>query len=355
MKKTPTLFTRLAAMAAALALTLFPATMSAQTVVYSNTMSATTASGVSLTDPIYTSGSWTVSANGASAELGTTGENNYGPCLASPSVGNYIAVKADVPYDGQYVCSFRVKLDSGTYAIATNIGYGTSLGSWTYPSTNLNLPITMDADEPGDLHESGTMTLSAGTYYFVYYVTNYYSSGTNLHVADFKLTYMGALPDYYTVTYTHVGNPADIYMIGGGEEVANGTAFQKWSQVEIYITPENSSDPVSVEVTGGTSDNFYNYGTYYCLFLYVINQNISVVINVGNVDTGISNQTNDDAVLTYDTKTAQLTGCCKKADIYDLSGKLAATVDLQGTADLSSLPKGVYIVKTAKKTIKIVR
>lgn len=112
------IFTHLRQVAAATAVAvaaLCPASLFAQgTVVASNTMSATTPDGVTIDLPIVSQGNWTIAPNGASAEIGTTGADNYGPCLAAPLPGSWIGVMVDVEEAGRYVFSFRPRSIAGS-------------------------------------------------------------------------------------------------------------------------------------------------------------------------------------------------------------------------------------------------
>ena len=150
------IFTHLRQVAAATAVAvaaLCPASLFAQgTVVASNTMSATTPDGVTIDLPIVSQGNWTIAPNGASAEIGTTGADNYGPCLAAPLPGSWIGVMVDVEEAGRYVFSFRAKVDSGIYNTLCTFGYGDGAGGeWTSASSSWFTPIPKDADEVGDV------------------------------------------------------------------------------------------------------------------------------------------------------------------------------------------------------------
>ena len=52
---------------------------------------------------------------------------------------------------------------------------------------------------------------------------------------------------------------------------------------------------------------------------------------------------------------ANSTGANSKAEVYTIGGQLVKTVSATPAASVSSLPSGVYIVKTNNKTIKIVK
>lgn len=356
MKQLFTLIKKSAATALVALAALCPATMSAQgTVVASNTMSATTADGVSLSNPIFTDGDWTVAANGASAELGTTGADNYGPCLATPVMGDFVAVMVNVEQAGQYVFSFRSKVDSGEFGMYAHLSYGSGSDDWIDATTTWFTPSPLEGDEPGYMNESGIITLEAGRYFFAYRVDRVINSLTlsNLHVADFQLTYMGAPVESYTVNYTVEGNPADVQLFINGEEAQSGAEADAWTMYELIVTPENPADNVSISVNGANVDeNVFDDGGYFTYYGYIINSSADIVIRVGL--SGIDS-TGNDAGVTYDTASAQLTGYCGLTQVYDLSGKLVMSFDLQGTADLGQLAPGVYVVKTAGGTLKIAR
>ena len=359
------IFTHLRQVAAATAVAvaaLCPASLFAQgTVVASNTMSATTPDGVTIDLPIVSQGNWTIAPNGASAEIGTTGADNYGPCLAAPLPGSWIGVMVDVEEAGRYVFSFRAKVDSGIYNTLCTFGYGDGAGGeWTSASSSWFTPIPKDADEVGDVFESQTIDLKAGPCFFVLQVDNMYGSATNLHVADFQLTYVEPAPASYTVSYTVEGGEADVhlynYSAAGSDpvEIKSGEQWNAWTMYRLDVTPANPAEQVSISVNGANvNENVESDGDIpYVYYGYVINTDVDIVISVGS---GIEGVGSDDAGVTYDTAAALLSGQCGRTEIYDLSGKLVRVLDLRGTADLSSLDHGVYVVRTAAGTIKIAR
>ena len=340
------IFTHLRQVAAATAVAvaaLCPASLFAQgTVVASNTMSATTPDGVTIDLPIVSQGNWTIAPNGASAEIGTTGADNYGPCLAAPLPGNWIGVMVDVEEAGRYVFSFRAKVDSGLYNTLCTFGYGDGAGGeWTSASSSWFTPIPKAC-------------------FFVLQVDNMYGSATNLHVADFQLTYVEPAPASYTVSYTVEGGEADVhlynYSAAGSDpvEIESGEQWNAWTMYRLDVTPANPAEQVSIFVNGANvNENVTSDGDIpYVYYGYVINTDVDIVISLGS---GIEGVGSDDAGVTYDTAAALLSGQCGRTEIYDLSGKLVRVLDLRGTADLSSLDHGVYVVRTAAGAIKIAR
>lgn len=319
-------------------------------VIYSNSMSAETADGVTLTDPIYTSGDeWSIAANGASIELGKTGAENFGPCLTNVIKDSYIAVKYEIKEEGTYKFSFVHKVKEGTYGANAKLVYATEPGEW-YDAYQVMTPApVLEDDATGEVVNSTEIELTPGVYYFAYMLGSTFGSSKDLHVADFSLSQYGGsvTPETkYTFSYKVEGNNAQVSVTDAeGNEIPNNSELSKYDQYNIAVTPENN-DVVTITVNGMAQDTWQENGVYK-MTSYIVD-NTEVVINI---TTGIKNVTNIKSYYNRNEQTVyNVDGC--DIQIYSLTGNLVASTRNSKTLEVSYLPEGIYIAKAGKTTFK---
>ena len=161
--------------------------------VYSNTLSSTTSSGVVLEDPIYVNGAWSVQNSGASQALIDEGvsDNNkrYGPYVKTTTESDYLAVKATGLEAGTYKFSFlHKKGESGDASCVLAYSPASEeINTHTQMVSAFGVAIPdKKGSEAGDLIESKTFEITeAGDYYFYYMI---WTAGEfKVRIADFEL------------------------------------------------------------------------------------------------------------------------------------------------------------------------
>ncbi len=70
--------------------------------------------------------------------------------------------------------------------------------------------------------------------------------------------------------------------------------------------------------------------------------------------TGIDNAAADNVSVTAVEGGIEIAGVLGTVNVYSVDGRLAATIEADGTVATVSLDNGVYIVKAANKTAKVV-
>ena len=212
--------------------------------VYSNTLSSTTSSGVVLEDPIYVNGAWSVQNSGASQALIDEGvsDNNkrYGPYVKTTTESDYLAVKATGLEAGTYKFSFlHKKGESGDASCVLAYSPASEeINTHTQPVSAYGVAIPdKKGSEAGDLIESKTFEITeAGDYYFYYMI---WTAGEfKVRIADFDLYKQ------------HVDEPEPEEPSWGVPTGTTGAASENPNDKIRYVT--------SASTTGAVSDLAYS-------------------------------------------------------------------------------------------------
>ena len=212
--------------------------------VYSNTLSSTTSSGVVLEDPIYVNGAWSVQNSGASQALIDEGvsDNNkrYGPYVKTTTESDYLAVKATGLEAGTYKFSFlHKKGESGDASCVLAYSPASEeINTHTQMVSAFGVAIPdKKGSEAGDLIESKTFEITeAGDYYFYYMI---WTAGEfKVRIADFELYKQ------------HVDEPEPEEPSWGVPTGTTGAASENPNDKIRYVT--------SASTTGAVSDLAYS-------------------------------------------------------------------------------------------------
>ena len=212
--------------------------------VYSNTLSSTTSSGVVLEDPIYVNGAWSVQNSGASQALIDAGESDnnkrFGPYVKTTANGDYLAVKATGLKAGTYKFSFLHKKGEAGDASCV-LAYSPAseeINTHTQIVSAYGVAIPdKKGGEAGDLIESKTFEITeAGDYYFYYMI---WADGVfKVRIADFDLYKQ------------HVDEPEPEEPSWGVPTGTTGAASENPNDKIRYVT--------SASTTGAVSDLAYS-------------------------------------------------------------------------------------------------
>lgn len=213
--------------------------------VYSNTLSYNSAGDerVSLEDPIYVKGSWSMEGSSASAVLlEEQADNNkrYGPYIKTPASGDYISVKVANLEPGTYKFSFLHKRGASG-SVNVYLTYGTKL-TGQRPASDFTLEVPeLKGSEAGNLVESKEFEIAeAGEYYFTYNISGPNPSSTKdglkIRVADFNLYKLEVPAVTYTVTWDAPAN-GELAVSAGEQSLTSPATVEEGTELTITATP----------------------------------------------------------------------------------------------------------------------
>lgn len=213
-----------------------------------NTLSGTTeAEAQAIMDgtDVFQSGSWYAISNGASIDLGTTGEENWGPNLYDPIYDDFLSVRVDIDMPGTY--KFEYAHYNGDYRnnqfADLTFGNSAEYMTWEHIKSNFNIPAEVEIISSDEIEIT-----EAGTYYFGYYVT--VPATYEIRIADFKLwrkSSGGA--STYKVSYEANEN-ADIKLLANGSEIGNNTYLEEGTEVDVEVAPHSGYEVTAVKANG---------------------------------------------------------------------------------------------------------
>lgn len=289
---------------------------------------------------VVTKGSWAVASNGASIELGTTGEENWGPNL-SAMYNDYIAVKVDITKPGTY----RFEYAHSTGGNQTTENACLSFGNAPYNPSEPNWEKFESFSVPAEreiISSEEIKITEAGTYYFGYFIGMAFTN--HIRIADFKLWHLSNNTEAYTVSYEANEN-AEITLMANGAEIENGTALEEGTEVTVQVTPNSDYEVTAVKANGKVLDG--ENGSY--KFYVLENTNITVETNLIVLCT-VSYEENENAEITLFANGSEIaSGTSVKAGT-----EVAVQVVPQSGYEVSTVKANNYVLVEGEGTYKFI-
>ena len=228
-------------------------------VVANNTLSSATPDDVDLTGVSYMKGSIKTNVNAGVLE----GLPYCCTLWGVDGYGMYLYVEVDVPRDGTYKFSYRMRLDrsnDGSADVVFQYDEGT-LDRQTAEDCSSTFTLTNSDVIPAQVYESDRLELKAGRHYFGLVNTNAVNcnNSTNLYIGDFQLSWLndGSVQSY--AVNVDAGEGGSVTVLDGASPVVSGSSVAEGTELTITATPDEGYELATLTVNG---DDFENGGSW---------------------------------------------------------------------------------------------
>ena len=175
----------------------------------------------------------------------------------------YLYVEVDVPRDGTYKFSYRMRLDrsnDGSADVVFLYDEGT-LDRQTAEDCSETFTLTNSDVIPAQVYESDRLELKAGKHFFGLVNTNAVNcnNSTNLYIGDFQLSWLndGSVQSY--AVNVDAGEGGSVTVLDGESPVASGSSVAEGTELTITATPDEGYELATLTVNG---EDFENGGSW---------------------------------------------------------------------------------------------